>query len=369
MKILLISAYHASSHRAWAKHMMQALPQYEWHELSLPDHYFAWRIRGNAYSLAFSPEFQDVLQQDYDLVLATSMTDVVGLKAFCPQLARCPWLLYFHENQFAYPFSAQQQGQIEMQMVTLYSALAADACLFNSEFNRQTFLDGATKLLRKLPDYNSLSGIDRIREKSQVLPVPIPDDAVYLAKHTEKQTLKSKHEPRPIRIVWAARWEYDKGPERLLAFIEQAKLAQLPFELSVLGEKFRRYPEAFDQIEQQHADVLRHFGFLPSRQAYLQALAEADIFLSTALHEFQGISMMEAVTLGCRPLLPNRQVYPEWFGEAYLYDVSDIIEMEAKAAVNAVENVLSLPVPKVSSYFPEALYRSLVEKIESLIKA
>ena len=74
MKILLLSAYDAASHRHWSEMLMQHFKQDQWTVLQLPARYFSWRVRGNSLSWAFSE--RDVLSQGYDLVIATSMVDL-----------------------------------------------------------------------------------------------------------------------------------------------------------------------------------------------------------------------------------------------------------------------------------------------------
>ncbi|WCN09112.1 tRNA-queuosine alpha-mannosyltransferase domain-containing protein [Marinomonas mediterranea] len=349
MKILLLSAYHAQSHKAWADTLKDMLPEVAWFEATLPPHYFSWRIRGNALGFAFESEFKEIVSRQYDLVIATSMTDVVGLKAFLPQFAMTPWLLYFHENQYDYPASHLQQGLVEMQMVTLYSALAAEACVFNSAYNRDSFLSGVTKLLNKLPDYTGENCPEILRNKSTVISVPLANDVVNQAKALSLSKpnchLKREHSGHSStncvpHIIWAARWEYDKGPDRLLAALRALKNANVEFKLSVLGQSFRDKPAEFDVIEKEFAQELCHFGFLPSRQDYLTVLSEGDVFLSTALHEFQGLSVLEAVALGCLPVLPNRQVYPELFGGAYTYSTDTDIEVEASHVVSHMRSVI-----------------------------
>ena len=60
--------------------------------------------------------------------------------------------------------------------------------------------------------------------------------------------------------------------------------------------------------------------------------------LSTATHEFQGLSVLEAVARGCIPVLPDRQVYPELFDAEYIYDdCGDDVETEATAAADTIE--------------------------------
>ncbi|MDX1269694.1 MAG: DUF3524 domain-containing protein, partial [Oceanisphaera sp.] len=173
VKALLLSAYHAYSHAHWAAELTRELSGIQWTVMSLPPRYFRWRIRGNALSWVFSE--RERLSQDYDLLLATSMVDLVGLRGLLPKLASVPTVLYFHENQFAYPGSESQDfSAVELQMLTVYSALAADALVFNSAYNRDSFLQGTEDLLRKLPDHNPWQAVmQRLQDSSQVIPVPL----------------------------------------------------------------------------------------------------------------------------------------------------------------------------------------------------
>ena len=131
MHILLLNAYDTDSHKSWCQGLMNQLSQYKWQCLTLPGRYFSWRIRGNALSFAYG-EQANLLKQKYDLIIATSMVDLATLKGLVPHLAQIPSVLYFHENQFAYPKSQAQHASIEPQMVNLYAALSADKVIFNS---------------------------------------------------------------------------------------------------------------------------------------------------------------------------------------------------------------------------------------------
>ena len=151
MRILLLSAYDAQSHSYWWQGLKAAMPEHDWTVLTLPARHFAWRIRGN--SLSWGLGEQELLNQPYDLLIATSMTDLSSLRGLVPHLTTIPTLLYFHENQFAYPLGNQARQQVEPHIVSLYAALAADHLCFNSAYNRDTFLSGAAGLLDKLPDH------------------------------------------------------------------------------------------------------------------------------------------------------------------------------------------------------------------------
>ena len=318
-KILLLSAYDAMSHTIWRRRLAAMFPEHKWTQLALPPRHFNWRIRGN--SLQWALNEQDALTQDYDLLIATSMVDLASLRGFVPSLSKIPTLLYFHENQFAYPVgNTQRSNNVEPQLVPLYSAYCADAVAFNSNYNRCTFLQGAKDLLEKLPDRLPEELLLRY-QKSEVVPVPLK----------EVECLPDTRQPKEILdVIWNHRWEYDKGPKLLLLLTEQILQQRLPIRLHVVGQQFRSSPEEFQKIHgllQQHASALAidpgNFGFIEDREQYTKLLRRCDVVLSTALHDFQGLSLQEACALGCTPLAPNKLVYPEYLESQFLYNYDE----------------------------------------------
>lgn len=344
MRILLLSAYDADSHQYWHRGLVTHFPEHQWTVLTLPARYFSWRLRGNSLSWAFG-ESAALLKQQYDLVIATSMTDLSSLRGFVPALSQIPTLLYFHENQFAYPESGNEFKSVEPQILNLYSALAADHIVFNTQYNHDTFFTGASALLKKLPDQIPAGLVERLKEHASVLPVPL-HDSCYLPHQHQAGALQVvwNHRwecvslGRPILIVWAARWEYDKGPDRLLAIMRELERRGTDFRVCILGQRFRKTPKEFDTIKEEFDHRIDQFDYAENKDEYFEWLRCADIVLSTATHEFQGLSVIEAVAKGCIPVLPDRLVYPELFGQEYVYeDCGNDIEKEAKLATDLIE--------------------------------
>lgn len=359
-RILLLSAYDAGSHGRWRQQLIDSLPDFEWQSLTLSPRHFRWRIRGNPLSWLDAPAFQ----QSWDLLIATSTVDLATLIGLQPRLAQVPSLLYMHENQFAYPVSGAQHQSVDPQMVNLYSALAATRVAFNSEWNRQSFLAGVDQLMARLPDAVPGAVSERIRRKSLVLPVPI-QDALFKAS------------VRPIKtdcphLLWNHRWEYDKGPDRLLRILDGLSEAGQEFRLSVVGEQFRQQPEAFAEIRNRHGSRLEVWGYQSDRNDYDRLLASADIVLSTALHDFQGLSMLEAMAAGCRPVAPDRLAYPEYVPDWGRYpSYPDQPGREAEGAVRVITQLVGASPESVQ---PDAwrlsalqpAYRDLIRQLLAL---
>ncbi len=317
--------------------------------MTLPPRYFSWRVRGNSLTWAF--EQRDILERSYDLVITTSMTDLSALRGFVPNLATIPTLVYFHENQFAYPSSHSAHQSVEPQMLNLYTALCADAIAFNTDFNRQSFLAGVENLLKRLPDQVPKGVVEQLAERASVLPVPLESECFTLEScgEDERNSMwpRGQNQARPIRLLWAARWEYDKGPGLLLAILHELRHRNIDFQLCLLGQRFRQYPAEFHTIGETFSDQLVQFGHEPDVSRYRKWLSSADVVLSTALHEFQGLAVLEAIAAGCLPVLPNRLSYPEMVSAGFLYDVSsDNLEDQACAAVDQLMLVMSQPVPE-----------------------
>lgn len=345
MRVLLLSAYDAASHRYWRDALLHLFPNWQWQNLVLPPRYFNWRLRSNA--LTWSQEYCEILSQDYDVVLATSMVDLATLRGLCPAISAVPNVLYFHENQFAYPPGVEQKGLLELQMTSIYSALSADKLLFNSAYNRDTFMNGVDELLNKMPDAVPKGVVQSLCNKSQLLPVPV----LVKPSPTRVPQQETPH------LLWNHRWEYDKAPERLLAALKILKANGVDFRLSIVGQQFRRQPSAFKDIKtlmSHKPDSLIHFGYMESRGQYLSLLEQADIVLSTALHDFQGLSVLEAAICGCFPIVPDRLAYREYLPENCRYR-SEIYnpEVEAEALAGAITRWQALNQPRCEQDFSD----------------
>ncbi len=93
------------------------------------------------------------LDDPVDAIVATSLLSAADLRALLPAPMRAiPIILYMHENQAAYPLSEQPtvepQRDVHFAITNLTSILAADLVIWNSRWNRDSFLTGMHMILR-----------------------------------------------------------------------------------------------------------------------------------------------------------------------------------------------------------------------------
>jgi len=323
--IFLISPYHTGSHRAWAQGYARH-SQHQVHLLTMPGRFWKWRMQGGALEMA--QQVQKTVSQfgPPDALLVTDMVNLPALIALArPWLNHVPIHFYAHENQLTYPPRPGEKRDLTYGIINTLSMVAADAIHFNSAYHRRAFFDELPRLLKHFPDYNHLQIIEQLQQKSDVLPVGL-DLSFFDALAPTRPT------SGPLRILWNQRWEYDKNPAAFFRVMEVLAQEGVDFELIIAGENFRQQPEEFERARQQLGDRILHFGYASSRSDYARLLWQADVVVSTARHEFFGISVLEAIHCRAYPLLPNRLSYPELIPEAlhaaHLY--TDETELAAK---------------------------------------
>ena len=314
MRILYIEPFEVGSHAAFGR-VLRASIDAQWTSLTLPGRHWKWRARGSA--AWFATAHADEIERGHDLVFASAYLPLADLLALCPALRTTPTVLYFHENQLAFPVRREhaRERDFHFGFTQLVSAMAATHCAFNSGWNLDSFLDAGADLLARMPDAVPPGWIEGIRAKSSVLPVlldlppPPPEGPAPTA---------DERRDGPI-LLWNHRWEHDKDPDTFFEVLTRLADDGVPFRLAVCGQRFRRAPDCFEVARARLAERIFHWGHLESRAAYEALLGRCHICVSTAAHEFFGISMLESAHFGVRPLVPDRLSYPELFAEGDRY--------------------------------------------------
>ena len=333
MKIAVFEPFYAGSHRQWLDGMIR-FSTHEIHAFTLPGRHWKWRMHGGALTLA-----NKFLESDFDpdLIMCTDMVDVGLLLSLIRRRARdIPVVLYMHENQLTYPWS-DSDPDVAMQRDNHYaflnysSACTADAVCFNSPYHMESFMGALMSFLKQFPDHQNLQTIEQIQKKSSVLPLGLDLRRFDAFKsHNEENRLPT--------LLWNHRWEYDKSPQDFFELIEKLDEQGLEFELVVCGEQALKVPEVFTYAKQQFKHRIKHFGFVENAADYAQLLAGSDIVPVTSVQDFFGISIVEAMYSGVKPILPRRLTY-EWLAGyttgSVLYDTKDeLFEATSKAIEN-----------------------------------
>ena len=309
MKVLAIEPYYGGSHQAfldgWRQHSV-----HDWTLLTLPAHHWKWRMR---YGCVHFVQQMDALVragQMWDILVCSDMLDLAAFRGLAGSAVKqLPMVVYFHENQLTYPNQQDDPRDLHFAFTNFTTALAADQVWFNSQFHLNDFFAATREFLRKVPNASPEDLVDGIRRKAAVHHpgVAMPEDPSERTR-TEPDDLNAT---TPLHIAWAARWEHDKNPGLFFAALRELQRKRIAFQVSVFGQSFRDVPAEFQQAEREFSDHIRHWGFAADRSEYLRLLANADVFVSTAEHEFFGIAALEAMSLGLAPVLPDRLSYPE----------------------------------------------------------
>ena len=317
-KILILEPYFGGSHKNFLEGLMDNV-EANYTILTLPAR--KWKMRMQLSAQWFVEQLGKLPyeRRKFDTVLCSTFVDVAVFRALVCKIDgwgnNAKICLYFHENQFAYPNRTRDTSLYHFTSINFNSALSADAIAFNSEFNMLSFMDGCRRYLKFASDMKFNNVIQELENKSVVISPGIEFSAIDSVNCNTNSI-------DPV-IIWNHRWEHDKNPDLFFKAVETLQKKNVKFRLIVLGQAFRQSPECFERARKLFEKEIIHFGFINSYDGYIQQLVKGTLVVSTSNHEFYGISIIEAVRAGCRPLLPNRLSYPELFPKRYLYEEGD----------------------------------------------
>jgi len=318
---ILTATLKASTQEVFDIHLF-TLPAKKWH----------WRARTSALNMAQIVPRQ-LPECDRRILFCSSVLNLSEFLSLRRDLTQKfnKNICYFHENQLVYPVQNKEGPRTKRGLKpeekeirdfqygynSILTATVADAVVFNSQFNKTSFLDNINSFFNKQPNCkpDTASIRETIEAKSSILHFPVKAPFIDELDIFEQVDCGE----RCVHIVWPHRWEHDKNPESFFEVLFRLKETGLRFKLSVLGESFPQVPHIFDEAKVKLSEEIVHFGRIDSKEDYYRVLASADIAVSTANHEFFGVAMVEAALSGCFPLVPNRLSYPEIFPEACIY--------------------------------------------------
>ncbi|KAM4897640.1 tRNA-queuosine alpha-mannosyltransferase isoform 7-T7 [Sylvia borin] len=172
MSVLLIEPFYGGSHKQLMDLLQEEL-QEDCVLCTLPAKKWHWKARTSAlYFMQTVPT-----SSNYRILFASSVLNLAELAALRPDLGKLKKVLYFHENQLAYPVQKCQERDFQYGYNQILSCLVADVVVFNSAFNMESFLKSIGKFMKLIPDHRPKDLEKIIRPKCQVLyfPVRFPD--------------------------------------------------------------------------------------------------------------------------------------------------------------------------------------------------
>ena len=217
-----------------------------------------------------------------------------------------------------------------------------------------------------MPDAVPPGVVEHIAGKSCVIPVP-------LEQHWF--TDSSRADAGPLTIVWNHRWEYDKAPERMFAALLKLQEDGVDFRVHVIGQQFREQPPVFAEMRPLLESHIGEWGMVEPDTEYQKLLQQSHVVLSTTLHEFQGLAVLEAVAAGCVPLVPDRLAYPEFIADDYRYPSypddpvreSEVIAVQLKALAQDHQNGVLAKSPNLSKISWSQLRADYEKEIRALL--
>ncbi|MEE8496958.1 MAG: DUF3524 domain-containing protein [Acidimicrobiia bacterium] len=341
MRIFIASSYHSGSHRAWAEGYA-AHSAHEVHLITLPGSFWQWRLTGGFVDLAAGIEKAADRHGRPDVILATSLVDVAGLRGMVSsRLGSIPTALYMHENQITYPAISRSRTERNYGLINWTSLIAADMVAFNSEFHRTVLLEALPAFLKEFPDERQHRYLDAVEEKSIVLPVGC-----------ELDRIASSRKDDPPLVLWNHRWDPDKDPAFFIRVVRRVASGGVEFRIAFTGERFVKQRPDHDKSIAALGELVIVDDYL-DRNQYLDVLGRSTVIMSTALQEFFGVSVVEGMAAGAFPILPDRLVYPERipdeFADRMLYQSEDGAVELLGAALKSVSDTREMGVAVRSS--------------------
>jgi glycosyltransferase involved in cell wall biosynthesis len=253
-----------------------------------------------------------------DLLVISGLVDVAHLlgRARRSLVSQPPVVIYQHESQLVYP--GRRAEEQEAALRNWLSWCAADLVVFNSTYHRDALLAELPRFLERIPDPTHRARLDEVAERFDVLPVGV-DIAPFRAQEQGGARSAVADDRGPL-ILWPHRWEPDRDPDVFAAALDKLVAARIPFRLALAGEEPPGGSKHTGKVRATFADRFRdHVEAVGpfERGRYRELVRAADIVVSCTTHEFFGVSVVEAVAAGCRPVLPAALSYPELIPEPW----------------------------------------------------
>lgn len=300
MHILYGETHYQGAHRDWIDGF-RARSKHDFTLLTMAGGDWRWRLHGGAVHLAH--EFLHQKMPPVDLILLNAMVNApLFLASIRPHLSATPLAVYFQENQLTYPSPPDEPFLWQNgASINVMSAYVADYVFFNGDYLQHDFLSSLAEFVDARGDY-PVDIVERIRGRVGVLRRGI--DLINRFGQAESRTPPQA----PLTVLWSHRWAAEKGVAEFAEAVLQLHAEDLPFNVILAGNPWDHVPLKNKLLHTLGDRVLLH-GLLRGDE-YVQALRQSDICVIASLNEPLGVSLIEAMYMGCFPVLPNRGSFP-----------------------------------------------------------
>lgn len=309
MKIIFLEAYDGGSHRQFAKQLLDHLP-FESTYYGLPPRHWRWRLQGSHYEL--SRWANENVHESRGVFVLSSLTDGAAFKGLLKkELQSFPIITYMHEYQGAYPIK-KALGEENAELINreivpathLNQLLASDKTVFNSHFHRDLAIAEINKFLKRRGENDlQLEAADY-----EVIPVglnPLPELGEI---------------DRDIDLLWNHRMHFDKNPLGFLKFFLTLIKEKPDLKVALIGDDDL---SPFSEMIEKYPQNIVAKGYV-EKEEYWEILKRSKVQPITSYHDFQGLSLLEAMAMGVIPVAPERMVYPEHLADFdLLYQTDD----------------------------------------------
>ncbi len=316
-RVLFIESYDTGSH-ARTLDLFLAHSRHHLLPIRIPPAHWKW-TSGTVHHVIENRMTPDLAAFEPDAIVLSGPMNVPAVIMSLPAgWSSLPVAYLFHESQWTYPTNDADIHHFLLGHLDAFRF--ADQCWFNSSFHRMSFWDAA--------HHHSSARIRRLSRT--LLKGSWQDTRVIYPPITEPEAANVARRSRKVpRILWAARWEREKRPDRFVEVIRNLVAAGKTFDLAVLGPGAGPDPET-DPLFREIAPQVAVRGPLLDRNDYEAELQRSDVVISTTDHEFFGIAMLEAALAGAVPILPEAHAYPETLPSAVFYESGDLEALTSK---------------------------------------
>ncbi|MCI5059189.1 MAG: glycosyltransferase, partial [Flavobacteriales bacterium] len=120
------------------------------------------------------------------------------------------------------------------------------------------------------------------------------------------------NENRGLNILWNHRWEYDKNPIEFMKIVQHLSESEKDIRLHLLGRRFASLPQGYAKFIKDIEHLVLNESFQEEGD-YIRFVKDSSCSIVTAIQDYFGISVIEAMYCGVVPFVPDRVVYPEHF--------------------------------------------------------